>query len=90
MLELEGLRKRCGERVALDGVTFSVRPGELYCFVGTNGAGKTTTMRIVLGVLEPDAGMVRYRGNPVDTATRRTFGYMPEDSDIEGPQPYAA
>ncbi|NUP49300.1 MAG: ATP-binding cassette domain-containing protein [Catenulispora sp.] len=82
MLELEGLRKSYGDRVALDGVTFSVRPGELYGFVGTNGAGKTTTMRITLGVLEPDAGTVRYRGKPVDAETRRTFGYMPEERGL--------
>ncbi|MEY9926688.1 ABC-2 type transport system ATP-binding protein [Catenulispora sp. GP43] len=82
MLELDGLRKRYGDRVALDGVTFSVRPGELYGFVGTNGAGKTTTMRITLGVLEPDAGTVRFQGRPVDTATRRTFGYMPEERGL--------
>ncbi|MEY9863122.1 ABC-2 type transport system ATP-binding protein [Catenulispora sp. GAS73] len=82
MLELEGLRKRYGDRVALDGVTFSVRPGELYGFVGTNGAGKTTTMRITLGVLEPDAGSVRFQGKSVDTATRRTFGYMPEERGL--------
>ena len=82
MLELEGLRKRYGDRVALDGVTFSVRPGELYGFVGTNGAGKTTTMRITLGVLEPDAGSVRFQGKALDTATRRTFGYMPEERGL--------
>jgi ABC-2 type transport system ATP-binding protein len=82
MLELEGLRKRYGDRVALDGVTFSVRPGELYGFVGTNGAGKTTTMRITLGVLEPDAGVVRFQGKPVDTAARRKFGYMPEERGL--------
>ena len=82
MLELEGLRKRYGDRVALDGVTFSVRPGELYGFVGTNGAGKTTTMRITLGVLEPDAGSVRFQGKPVDSAIRRTFGYMPEERGL--------
>ena len=78
MLELYGLQKRYGDRVALDGVTFAVRPGELYGFVGTNGAGKTTTMRITLGVLEADAGTVRWNGRPADGDVRRTFGYMPE------------
>ena len=82
MLELDGLQKRYGDRVALDGVTFAVRPGELYGFVGTNGAGKTTTMRITLGVLEPDAGTVRWDGRPVDAASRRTFGYMPEERGL--------
>jgi ABC-2 type transport system ATP-binding protein len=82
MLELDGLRKRYGDLVALDGVSFSVRPGELYGFVGTNGAGKTTTMRITLGVLEPDAGSVRWQGRPVDAEMRRTFGYMPEERGL--------
>jgi ABC-2 type transport system ATP-binding protein len=43
-------------------------------------------MRITLGVLEPDAGTVRFQGRPVDTATRRTFGYMPEDSGMGATQ----
>jgi ABC-type cobalamin/Fe3+-siderophores transport system ATPase subunit len=51
----------------------------MFGFVGPNGAGKTTTMRIVLGVLEPDRGEVRWRGRPVAAAIRRRFGYMPED-----------
>ena len=63
----------------LDDVAFWVSPGRLTGFVGGNGAGKTTTMRIVLGVLEPDRGEVRWRGRPVDAETRRRFGYMPED-----------
>ena len=82
MLELEGLEKRYGDLVALDGVSFTVRPGELYGFVGTNGAGKTTTMRIVLGVLEPDAGSVRWQGKAIDAEVRRTFGYMPEERGL--------
>ena len=51
-------------------------------FVGPNGAGKTTAMRIVLGVLEPDAGEVRWRGARVDAETRRRFGYMPEERGL--------
>ena len=79
MLELQGLSRRYGDLVALDDVTFTVREGQMFGFVGPNGAGKTTTMRIVLGVLEPDRGEVRWRGRPVDAETRRRFGYMPED-----------
>jgi ABC-2 type transport system ATP-binding protein len=63
-------------------VSFSVEPGQMFGFVGPNGAGKTTTMRIVLGVLEPDAGEVRWRGRPVDAAARRRFGYMPEERGL--------
>jgi ABC-2 type transport system ATP-binding protein len=54
----------------------------MFGFVGPNGAGKTTTMRIVLGVLEPDRGEVRWRGRPVDAETRRRFGYMPEERGL--------
>jgi ABC-2 type transport system ATP-binding protein len=50
--------------------------------VGPNGAGKTTAMRIVLGVLEPDAGEVRWRGRPCDAAARARFGYMPEERGL--------
>jgi ABC transporter len=79
MLELQGLTRRYGDVVALDGLSFTVAEGQMFGFVGPNGAGKTTAMRIVLGVLEPDAGEVRWRGRPVDAETRRRFGYMPED-----------
>ena len=72
------LPPRFGGVVALDDLSFSVREGQLFGFVGPNGAGKTT-MRIVLGMLEPDRGEVRWRGRPVDAETRRRFGYMPED-----------
>ena len=79
MLELQGLSRRYGDVIALDDLSFTVREGQMFGFVGPNGAGKTTAMRIVLGVLEPDRGEVRWRGRPVDAETRRRFGYMPED-----------
>jgi ABC-2 type transport system ATP-binding protein len=82
VLELQGLTRRYGEVVALDDLSFTVREGQMFGFVGPNGAGKTTTMRIVLGVLEPDRGTVRWRGRPVDVETRRRFGYMPEERGL--------
>ncbi|WP_236793010.1 ABC transporter ATP-binding protein [Amycolatopsis sp. GM8] len=81
-LEIEGLSKRYGETVALREMTFDVRAGELFGFVGSNGAGKTTTMRIVLGVLSADAGTVRWDGEPVTLETRRLIGYMPEERGL--------
>jgi ABC-2 type transport system ATP-binding protein len=81
-LEIEGVSKRYGEVVALRDLTMRVRPGELFGFVGGNGAGKTTTMRIVLGVLAADAGVVRLGGVPVDFASRRGIGYMPEERGL--------
>lgn len=82
MLELTGLSRRFDDVVALDGVTFTVPDGEIVGFVGPNGAGKTTTMRIALGVLEPDAGEVRWNGRLLDADARRRFGYMPEERGL--------
>jgi ABC-2 type transport system ATP-binding protein len=55
-IEVSGLRKRFGPTVALDGMTFSVQPGQVTGFVGPNGAGKSTTMRVILGLDAPDDG----------------------------------
>ncbi len=82
MLELIDLSRRFGDVVALNSVSFSVAEGEMVGFVGPNGAGKTTAMRIVLGVLEPDGGQVRWRGTTVDHRVRRRFGYMPEERGL--------
>ena len=82
MLELRDLARRYGEVVALDGVSFSVEPGQLFGFVGPNGAGKTTAMRIVLGVLAADRGEVLWRGERVAPETRSRFGYMPEERGL--------
>lgn len=82
MLEVDGLTKRYGTKLALSDLSFSVRPGEMYGFVGANGAGKTTAMRIMLGVLAADSGVVRWQGKPVTFETRRRFGYMPEERGL--------
>ena len=81
-LEIIGISKRYGATVAAQDLSFEVRGGELFGFVGRNGAGKTTTMRIVLGVLEPDAGEVHWAGTPLDAAARRRIGYMPEERGL--------
>ncbi|WP_116045415.1 ABC transporter ATP-binding protein [Amycolatopsis palatopharyngis] len=81
-LEIDQISKRYGDIVALDSVSFDVRPGELFGFVGSNGAGKTTTMRIALGVLAADSGEVRYDGRPVDHEIRTRIGYMPEERGL--------
>jgi ABC-2 type transport system ATP-binding protein len=82
MLQIDGLRKRFGEVQALDGVTFSVRPGEVFGFLGANGAGKTTTMRIALGFLRADQGTVSWNGREARAWPRRTWGYMPEERGL--------
>jgi ABC-2 type transport system ATP-binding protein len=82
VLEIDRISKRYGDVVALSDMTFDVRAGELFGFVGSNGAGKTTTMRIALGVLAADSGEVRWSGKPVDLETRGHFGYMPEERGL--------
>ncbi|WDF41313.1 ATP-binding cassette domain-containing protein [Streptomyces sp. T12] len=66
MIELEGLTKRYGEKVAVNNLTFTVRPGIVTGFLGPNGAGKSTTMRMVLGLDHPTAGDVRIDGKHYD------------------------
>jgi ABC-2 type transport system ATP-binding protein len=69
-LDVAGLRKAYGGLVAVDGISFSVAPGEIVGLLGPNGAGKTTTINMVLGVLTPDAGTVRVED--LDLATHRS------------------
>jgi ABC-2 type transport system ATP-binding protein len=78
----EGLRKAYGRTQALDGLYLRVAPGEIFGLIGPNGAGKTTTLRILAGLLLPDAGRVTIAG--IDALrhprkVRRLIGYMPED-----------
>jgi len=82
VLEIDSISKRYGDVVALAGMSFDVRAGELFGFVGSNGAGKTTTMRIALGVLSADSGEVRWGGAPITAETRRWIGYMPEERGL--------
>jgi ABC-2 type transport system ATP-binding protein len=82
VLELLDLRRTFGATVALDGLTMRVPRGQVFGFVGVNGAGKTTAMRIVLGVLAPDSGQVRWEGSPVDAQVRARIGYMPEERGL--------
>ncbi|WP_300611104.1 ABC transporter ATP-binding protein [Trebonia sp.] len=62
MIEVRGLTKRYGEKVAVDNLTFGIEPGKVTGFLGPNGAGKTTTMRLILGLDYPDAGTVTLDG----------------------------
>ncbi|MFB9428222.1 ABC transporter ATP-binding protein [Streptoalloteichus tenebrarius] len=82
LLEIDRISKRYGDVVALRDMSFEVRAGEMFGFVGSNGAGKTTTMRIALGVLAADSGEVRWNGSPITFETRRRIGYMPEERGL--------
>lgn len=82
MLEIVDLHKRYGNVVALGGCTFEVQPGRMLGFLGPNGAGKTTAMRSVFGLVRPDRGEVRWKGDPVTPDLRMRFGYMPEQRGL--------
>jgi ABC-2 type transport system ATP-binding protein len=69
-IEVAGLRKRFGSAQALDGMSFSVQPGQVTGFVGPNGAGKSTTMRVILGLDSPDEGAALIGGQPYHTLRR--------------------
>lgn len=81
MIEVEGVRKVYGRTVAVDGVSFTVAPGELVGLIGRNGAGKTTLLRMLAGQLLPTAGRLRVGGADVvadPAAARERLGYVPE------------
>ncbi len=82
MLSVEGVSKRFGDVVALESCSLGVRRGAMLGFLGPNGAGKTTTMRIVLGLVEPDAGTVTWDDRPIDREARLRIGYMPEERGL--------
>src|ERR1022692_1507054 len=69
-IEVSGLRKRFGPALALDGMSFTVQPGQVTGFVGPNGAGKSTTMRVILGLDAPDAGTALVAGKPYASIRR--------------------
>jgi ABC-2 type transport system ATP-binding protein len=83
---VDGLRKRYGPVQALDGVSFSVREGEVFGLLGPNGAGKSTTVRVLVTLTEPDDGSASVGGHDVRreaSAVRRTIGYVPQDSGVD-------
>lgn len=80
-IEIDNLAKHFGEIKAVDGVSFSVKKGEVLGFLGPNGAGKSTTMKMVTGFLTPTRGTVRVCGHDVLTdpiAVKASLGYLPE------------
>jgi ABC-2 type transport system ATP-binding protein len=87
VVSIDGLTRRFGEKVALDGVSLEVPPGSVYGLVGENGAGKTTLIKHVLGLLRAQRGSVRVMGldpvrEPVNVLSR--VGYLSEERDLPG------
>ena len=81
MIEIRNLTKKYGAFTAVDDISLSVSPGEIYGFLGPNGAGKTTTIRILAGLSLPTSGVVRIAGQDVGSDGARTksiVGYVPD------------
>lgn len=85
MLQIQQLTKRYGEKTAVDALTLTIRPGEIFGFIGPNGAGKTTTLKCCCGILQPDSGEVRVDGISVredPLAAKRKLAYLPDNPDL--------
>ena len=83
MIEVKGLVKIYGTKRAVDGVSFTVKRGEILGFLGPNGAGKSTTMKLITGFISPNAGTAIVDGHDVTqepVAVKRKVGYLPENA----------
>jgi len=82
MLRLEGIVKRYGAHLALDGITMEVAPGRVFGLLGPNGAGKTTLIRIITGITGPDEGRVLLDGHAMGPEDTARMGYLPEERGL--------
>jgi ABC-2 type transport system ATP-binding protein len=81
VIRTEGLTKRFGETLAVAGLDLEIGAGEFFCFLGPNGAGKTTTIKLLVGLLRPDAGRALVGGHDIQReplAAKRLLGYVPD------------
>ncbi|HKU66343.1 MAG TPA: ABC transporter ATP-binding protein [Candidatus Baltobacteraceae bacterium] len=82
VLRVDALTKRFGDKIAVDGVSFEVRGGEIVGLLGPNGAGKSTTFLCAAGLLRPDAGSFAWDGIELDSARGQTIALIPETPDV--------
>jgi ABC-2 type transport system ATP-binding protein len=81
-LELDAVRKSYGDFTAVDGVSMEVPPGTIFGLLGPNGAGKTTTIRMIMDILAPDEGEIRFFGRRRTRDDLRRVGYLPEERGL--------
>ena len=85
MLQINHLTKSYGDKRAVDDLTLSIAPGEIYGFIGHNGAGKTTTLKACAGILPFDAGEIKINGVDVTRdplAAKRVLAYLPDNPEL--------
>jgi len=82
VLRVEGLTKTFGDRTVVDNLSFDVKPGEVFGFLGPNGSGKTTTIRIAQGIIQPDCGSVSIMGLRPNRSVLKGVGYLPEQTGL--------
>jgi ABC-2 type transport system ATP-binding protein len=79
-VKLEGISKAFGGEAAVSDLDLDIEDGQFFVLLGPNGAGKTTTLKMMLGLLRPDAGTIRLFGRPPqDVAARKRLGFLPEN-----------
>ncbi len=67
---------------AVAGLSFEARPGEIFGLIGPNGAGKSTTIRMIMNIIAPDSGTIRFDGSPLSEADKDRIGYLPEERGL--------
>lgn len=82
MLEVKNAKMLYGDFVAVENLSFTIKPGDIFGLLGTNGAGKTTTFRMIMGLLEPTEGEILYFGQPVGYHNVNEIGYMIEERSL--------
>ena len=84
VLKVEALTKRFADVLAVDDLSFSVEPGEIYGFLGGNGAGKTTTLRMALDIIRPTSGRIEVLGGVPGRGNTAEIGFLPEERGLYG------
>jgi ABC-2 type transport system ATP-binding protein len=82
VLDVRGVRKRYGDVVAVDDISFEVKAGEIFGLLGPNGAGKTSLIRMIVDILRPDAGSIRVFGQTMAASLQGRIGYLPEERGL--------
>lgn len=82
MLTVNNLVKRFNSTLAVDNISFTVKPGKIFGLLGPNGAGKTTTIRTILNIIKPTSGEIIFNDNPISYEYYNVIGYLPEERGL--------